>query len=383
MVEGELPVKFRVDRDAMTDAVLWASRTLPSKSTQPLLTGLHLVADKQGLVLSGSDADVSARASLDAAVGATGTVLVPGRLLADITRSFPTSSTIEFVVEGSRAEITCGKSSFTIPTMPVAEYPPLPDMPDISGSVNGSEFAAAVAQVVVASSRDETLPAFTGIKVDVEGSTITMAATDRYRLAVRELDWSPQSTSISTHALVPAKFMFDAAKTLSHNSAVSLAFTSSSEGLIGIAGDNRQTTSRLLAADFPKYQTLLPSESSSVAQISTAVLIEAVKRVSLVLDREAPVKIHFANGEAIISGGGGSGEIAEARENIECALTGDEVTIAFNHQFLLDGLGAIDAPVAVISMTAPHRPAVITGAKEIDAEQIDAFKYLLMPIRQP
>lgn len=376
-------MKFRVDRDAMTDAVLWASRTLPSKSTQPLLTGLHLVADKQGLVFSGSDADVSARASLDAAVGEPGTVLVPGRLLADITRSFPSAATIEFVVDGARIAITCGKSSFTIPTMPVAEYPPLPAMPEVSGTVTGSDFAAAVAQVVVASSRDETLPAFTGIKVDVEGSTITMAATDRYRLAVREFDWSPQSTSISTHALVPAKFMFDTAKALAHNSSVSLAFTSSSEGLIGIAGDHRQTTSRLLAADFPKYQTLLPSESTSVAQISTAVLIEAVKRVSLVLDREAPVKIHFTNGEAIISGGGGSGEIAEARENVECALAGDDVTIAFNHQFLLDGLGAIDAPVAVISMTAPHRPAIITGAKEIDAEQLDTFKYLLMPIRQP
>ena len=376
-------MKFRVDRDAMTDAVLWASRTLPSKSTQPLLTGLHLVADKQGLVFSGSDADVSARASLDAAVGEPGTVLVPGRLLADITRSFPSAATIEFVVDGARIAITCGKSSFTIPTMPVAEYPPLPAMPEVSGTVTGSDFAAAVAQVVVASSRDETLPAFTGIKVDVEGSTITMAATDRYRLAVREFDWSPQSTSISTHALIPAKFMFDTAKALAHNSSVSLAFTSSSEGLIGIAGDHRQTTSRLLAADFPKYQTLLPSESTSVAQISTAVLIEAVKRVSLVLDREAPVKIHFTNGEAIISGGGGSGEIAEARENVECALAGDDVTIAFNHQFLLDGLGAIDAPVAVISMTAPHRPAIITGAKEIDAEQLDTFKYLLMPIRQP
>lgn len=383
MVEGEFSVKFRVDRDAMTDAVLWASRTLPSKSTQPLLTGLHLVADKQGLVFSGSDADVSARASLDAAVGEPGTVLVPGRLLADITRSFPSAATIEFVVDGARIAITCGKSSFTIPTMPVAEYPPLPAMPEVSGTVTGSDFAAAVAQVVVASSRDETLPAFTGIKVDVEGSTITMAATDRYRLAVREFDWSPQSTSISTHALIPAKFMFDTAKALAHNSSVSLAFTSSSEGLIGIAGDHRQTTSRLLAADFPKYQTLLPSESTSVAQISTAVLIEAVKRVSLVLDREAPVKIHFTNGEAIISGGGGSGEIAEARENVECALAGDDVTIAFNHQFLLDGLGAIDAPVAVISMTAPHRPAIITGAKEIDAEQLDTFKYLLMPIRQP
>lgn len=377
-----MTVKFRVDRDAMTDAVLWASRTLPTKSTQPLLTGLHLVADKQGLVLSGSDADVSAQASLDAAVGEAGTVLIPGRLLADITRSLP-SATIEFVIEGSRAQITCGKSSFSIPTMPVAEYPPLPQMPDVSGVIEGSEFATAISQVAVASSRDETLPAFTGIKVDVDGSTITMAATDRYRLAVRELHWRPTSTSINTHALIPAKFLSDSAKSLAHNKEVSLAFSGTNEGIVGISSDDRKTTSRLLAADFPKYQSLLPNESTSVAQISTSILIEAVKRVSLVLDREAPVKIHFTDGEAIISGGGGSGEIAEAHEAIECSLNGEAITIAFNHQFLLDGLGAIDAQIAVIAMTQPHKPAIITGAKEIDGESFEGFKYLLMPIRQP
>lgn len=375
-------VKFRVDRDAMTDAVLWASRTLPTKSTQPLLTGLHLVADKQGLVLSGSDADVSAQANLDAAVAETGTVLIPGRLLADITRSLP-SATIEFVIEGSRAEITCGKSSFSIPTMPVAEYPPLPQMPEVSGVVEGSEFAAAISQVAIASSRDETLPAFTGIKVDVDGSTITLAATDRYRLAVRELHWRPTSTSIDTHTLIPAKFLSDSAKSLAHNKEVSLAFAGATDGIIGISSEDRQTTSRLLAADFPKYQSLLPNESTSVAQISTSTLIEAVKRVSLVLDREAPVKIHFSDGEAVISGGGGSGEIAEAHEAIECSLSGEAITIAFNHQFLLDGLSAIDAQVAVIAMTQPHKPAIITGAKEVDGESLDAFKYLLMPIRQP
>lgn len=375
-------VKFRVDRDAMSDAVLWASRTLPTKSTQPLLTGLHLVADKQGLVLSGSDADVSAQANLDAAVGEPGTVLIPGRLLADITRSLP-SATIEFVIEGSRAEITCGKSSFSIPTMPVAEYPPLPQMPEVSGVIEGSDFASAISQVAVASSRDETLPAFTGIKVDIDGSTITLAATDRYRLAVRELHWRPTSTSINTHALIPAKFLSDSAKSLAHNKEVSLAFSGTNEGIVGISSDDRQTTSRLLAADFPKYQSLLPNESTSVAQISTSTLIEAVKRVSLVLDREAPVKIHFTDGEAVISGGGGSGEIAEAHEAIECSLNGEAMTIAFNHQFLLDGLSAIDSPVAVIAMTQPHKPAIITGAKEVDGESFEAFKYLLMPIRQP
>lgn len=374
-------MKFQVDRDLMADAVSWASRTLPSKSTQPLLTGLHIVASNDGLMLSGSDADVSARAQVDATVIETGTVLVPGRLLADITKSLPSSSTIDIAVEGSRAKITCGRSSFTIPTMPVAEYPPLPTMPDASGTVSGSVLANAVSQVAIAASRDETLPAFTGIKVDVDGSTITLAATDRYRLAVRELQWSPASPSLETHALVPAKFLSESAKSLAAGEQVTLALAGN-ESLVGIEGQGRQTTSRMLAADFPKYRTLLPTESTSIAQINTHALIDAVKRVALVLEREIPVRVQFTKNEAIVRGGGSTGELAEAEAFVECALTGDDITIAFNHQYLLDGLSAIDASTAVISMTTAIRPAVITGAEDVDATPDDTFKYLLMPIRQ-
>lgn len=374
-------MKFQVDRDAMAEAVTWASRTLPSKSTQPLLTGLHLVAEKSNLVLSGSDADVSGQANVDADVEQPGTVLVPGRLLADITRSLP-SAKIQFALNGNRVDITCGRSSFTIPTMPVAEYPPLPVMPEVSGTISGDEFANAIAQVATAASRDETLPAFTGIKIDVEGSVITMASTDRYRLAVREINWNPVSTTISTHTLIPARFLHESSKSLATSESVALAFAASNEGLFGIAGNGRQTTSRILAADFPPYRTLLPTESTSVAQVKTSELIDSVKRVALVLDREAPIKITFKKNEALVFGGGGSGELAAAQEVIEATNNGEEISIAFNHQFLLDGLHAIDAQISTIAMTTPIRPAVITGASEFGADSDDSFKYLLMPIRQ-
>ncbi|MEN9741647.1 MAG: polymerase subunit beta [Actinomycetota bacterium] len=374
-------MKFQVDRDAMAEAVTWASRTLPSKSTQPLLTGLHLVAEKSNLVLSGSDADVSGQANVNADVEQPGTVLVPGRLLADITKSLP-SAKIQFALNGNRVDITCGRSSFTIPTMPVAEYPPLPVMPEVSGTISGDEFANAIAQVATAASRDETLPAFTGIKIDVEGSVITMASTDRYRLAVREINWNPVSTTISTHTLIPARFLHESSKSLATSESVALAFAASNEGLFGIAGNGRQTTSRILAADFPPYRTLLPTESTSVAQVKTSDLIDSVKRVALVLDREAPIKITFKKNEALVFGGGGSGELAAAQEVIEATNNGEEISIAFNHQFLLDGLHAIDAQISTIAMTTPIRPAVITGASEFGADSDDSFKYLLMPIRQ-
>ena len=266
-------MKFQVDRDLMAQAVSWASRNLPSKSTQPLLTGLHLVAEKSTLTLSGSDADVSGQTNIAANVEQPGTVLVPGRLLADITKALPANK-IEFTLNNNRIDITCGRSSFTIPTMPVNEYPPLPVMPEITGTISGEEIANAIAQVATAASRDETLPAFTGIKIDVEGSVITMAATDRYRLAVREINWNPVSTSISTHTLIPARFLYEATKSLATNKTISLAFASGNEGLFGITGDDRQTTSRILAADFPPYRTLLPSESTTVAQVKTSELID-------------------------------------------------------------------------------------------------------------
>lgn len=379
-----IPVKFRVDREVIADAVAWAARSLPVRSTNPLLTGLHIVASREGLVLSGNDGDVSARVSTTADVAEVGTVLVPGRLLSDITKSLPREDkVVEVVVDSSRASLTCGRAAFTIPTMPVAEYPPLPDLPEVSGVINGAEFAHAINQVAVASSRDETLPAFTGIKIDIEGSVITLAATDRYRLAIREVDWSPAKTSISASALIPAKFLSESSKALISASDVSLALASLAEGIVGIEGSGKQSTSRMLAAEFPKYKNLLPSESNTVAQLRTESLKEAVKRVSLVLGREQPVSIHFSGSEAIIRAGGGSGDIAKAEEVIECLTTGDDITIAFNPHYLLDGLGVLDGDIAVIAMTVSSKPAVITSAKDIDAEPDDSFKYLLMPIRQP
>lgn len=363
----------------IADALAWASRGLPTRSPNPLLTGLHLEGSGDQLTLSGSDLDISARVSIEAVIQEAGSVLVPGKLLADIVRSLP-NAPIEFSVDGSRANLKCGRSSFSLPTMPVHEYPSLPALPDTSGDISAAELAAAVSQVFVAASRDETLPSFTGIKVDVEGSTITLAATDRYRLAVKELEWSPVNTSISAHALIPAKYLADSAKSLANASTISLGLGSPSDGLVGIEATGRQTTGRMIAADFPKYQGLIPSESTSFARFSTATMLEAVKRVALVIERDSAIKISFTEGEVSITGG--SGDQAEARESFECNFDGEDITIAFNPQYLQDGLSALDSPVAVVSMTAPGKPAVFSGAADLDAPADESFKYLLMPIRQ-
>ena len=371
-------MKIRVERDTLADAVAWAARTLPSRPSLPVLAGLVLTADADGLTLSSFDYEVSARVLVSADVEEPGTTLVSGRLLADIARSLP-GAPVNLASEGSRIVITCGRSSFTLPTHPVEDYPKLPAMPKSSGEINAALFSEAVAQVAIAAGRDDTLPTLTGIRMEIEGQSLVLAATDRYRLAVRNFTWNPQNSGISATALIPARTLADTAKALANADLVTLALAEAGEGLIGFEGNGRRTTTRLLDGEFPKYRTLLPTESSAVATVETSVLADAVKRVALVAERNTPVRLSFEGSEVILRAG--AGEDAQASEAVESALDGDDIEIAFNPTYLLDGLAALDAPFVRMSFTQPTRPAVLTGAAEASSDLRDDYRYLLMPVR--
>ena len=282
--------------------------------------------------------------------------------------------------EGTRISITCGRSSFTLPTLPVEDYPQLPVMPTTSGSVPGQAFAAAVAQVAIAAGRDDTLPTLTGIRMEIEGASIVLAATDRYRLAVREFAWNPQVPSMSAHALVPARTLADTAKSLADVDEVIIALSSggAGEGLIGFEGHGRRTTTRLLDGEFPKYRSLLPTESSAIANVETAMLMDAVKRVALVAERNTPVRLAFDGSELTLRAG--AGDDAQAVEVLESTLDGDPIDIAFNPAYLLDGLAAVGSTVTRFSFTQATRPAVLTGVDD-DQKSLEDYKYLLMPVR--
>jgi len=373
-------VKFRVERDVLADAVSWAARTLPTRPSMPVLAGLVLEASEDSVTLSSFDYEVSSRVTIAADVQTPGTSLVSGRLLADITRSLP-GAPVQLSNEGTRVVITCGRSSFTLPTLPVEDYPSLPTMPDSSGDIEAALFAAAVAQVAVAAGRDDTLPTLTGIRMEIEGGNIVLAATDRYRLAVREFSWNPKSSSISVNALIPAKTLADTAKSLSTTDLVTIALSASGagEGLIGFEGAGRRTTTRLLDGEFPKYRTLLPSEAATVASVDTSALADAVKRVALVAERNTPVRLAFDGSEVVLRAG--AGEDAQANEVVECRVDGDGLEIAFNPTYLLDGLSAVDAVTTTFSFTQATRPAVLTGADTNAASGVDDYRYLLMPGR--
>ncbi|MFB6889111.1 DNA polymerase III subunit beta [Kitasatospora sp. NPDC056327] len=373
-------MKFRVERDVLAEAVAWAARSLPARPPVPVLAGLLLTAQEGSLALSGFDYEVSARVELEADIEEAGTVLVSGRLLNDISRNLP-NRPVEISTDGQRVSVVCGSSRFTLPTLPVDEYPALPQMPTATGTVPGDVFASAVSQAAVAAGRDDTLPVLTGVRVEIEGDRITLAATDRYRFAVRELLWKPEQADISAVALVPAKTLQDIAKSLGSGDSVSIALSSggAGEGLIGFEGAGRRTTTRLLEGEFPKYRSLFPTEFNAIAAIQTQPFLEALKRVSLVAERNTPVRLNFEEGVLTLEAG--SGDDAQATERIDASLEGDAISIAFNPGYLEEGLKAIDSAYAQLSFTTPTKPALLSGKAAVDAEADEAYQYLIMPVR--
>ncbi len=375
-------MQIQVERDVFADAVAWTARALPARPTVPVLAGMRLHADDDELTLSSFDYDVSAQAKLPVETESAGSALVSGRLLAEISRNLP-GRPVQIYSDGGRAVLTCGSATFNLLTMPEDEYPALPEMPPAAGTVGSDAFATAVMQTAVAAGRDDTLPSLTGVRIEIEGDTLTLISTDRYRLAVRELRWNPARPDISAAVLVPAKALTDTARSLTTAAEVSIALALPGEdgvggdGMIGFEAGGRRTTTRLLSGEFPRYRTLLPTTASATAEIATSMLIESVRRVALVAERNTAVRLSFAPGQLILEAG--TGDEAQADEVIEAGFEGLELAIAFNPNYLLDGLTAMDSDTTRIAFTEPGKPALLTGKPGPDGTP--DYRYLLMPFR--
>ncbi len=372
-------MKFRVERDVFADAVAWAARSLPVRPSAPVLAGLLIEASDAGLVLSSFDYETSARASLRADVSDEGTTVVSGRLLADICKSLP-HKPVDISVEGAKVMVKCGAASFSLPSMPVDEYPALPAMPAASGTVSSTEFAKAVSQAVTAAGRDDMLPVLTGVRIEIEGESMALLATDRFRLSSRELTWQPATPDASIAALVPAKVLGDTAKSInSGDVTIALSASGSGDGLIGFEyGDDagsRRTTTRLLDGEFPKVRSLFPAQHLTTVVLNRQDLIDAVKRVALVAERNTAVQLEFTDSQLNLIAG--SGEDAQGSEAVEAEITGEDLTTGFNPQYLLDGLTALDGEKVTLSFTQANKPVVLSAT---DGGP-DSFRYLLMPRR--
>jgi DNA polymerase-3 subunit beta len=385
-------MKFQVERDVLAEAVGWASRALPSRPVIPVLSGLLLEAAADGLTLSCFDYEVSARVEVAAEVAEPGTVLVPGRLLAEITRSLP-SLPVEFADDPEGVGLTCGSASFTLVTLPLEEYPDLPELPQIAGTVDGGLLAAAVSQVAPAASRDDTLPMLTGVNIEADGETMTLVATDRYRLAVRDLPWTPVPPGRTGEFLVPARTLADAARTMAPGEQVTIRLRSDggsgpatiqpddlgaggrpaagrppaprgADAMIGFEARGRRLTTRLIAGDYIKYRSRFPADLPCRADMPAGPFTEAVRRVSLVAERGSAVRLSFGAGQVTVEAE--TQGRARAREIVRADFAGTEPVIAFSPHFLLDGIAAAGIAAAGLAAAGLAAAGLAAAAPHAD-----------------
>ncbi len=373
-------MKFTVEQSTFTDGVNWVSRSLSNRPIKTELLGIVIDATGDQVLLSASDLETASKAFFNAEINEKGRALVSGKLLTEISRSL-SNKPITFKLEGTRVVVISGSAKFTLPTLSINEYPSLPELPETTGIIASDVFAVAVAQVALAAGRDDSLPTLTGVHVEINENTITFAATDRYRLAVREIQWQPTTPNISITALLRARTIADAAKSLTNSKNVSLSFapTTNNDRLVGFAGDGKTMTSRMLDGAFPPYRHLLPQEVTTTAVIEVAPFLDSLRRVSIVTDKTVPLRLEFKNNKLSLEAG--AGEEAQATEEINILLIGDDISIAFNPTFLADGLHAIGTPFVQISFTGSNKPAILMGRAELNSNAIENYRYLLMPMR--
>lgn len=376
-------MKFQVNRDVFSEAVSFAVKLLPQRTTQPILSGVLLEAANGVLILSSFDYEVSSRTEIAAEVDEPGTALVSGRLLADIASRLP-AAPVQFSTDEGKIAVSCGSARFTLLSMPVEEYPTLPEVADRTGVLPAEDFAEAVSQVAVAASRDDVTPVITGVQLEVGDNTLSLVATDRYRVAVREIDWdSGTSSADGTTALIPARTLSEIGKTFAHSGtvAVSIVRTDDRE-LIAFSADKKTVTTLLIKGNFPPVKRLFPEVVENYAVVNTADLVEATRRVSLVLEREAALRFTFSIDGLTLEAAGS--EQAQASETIEAHVHGDDTVVSLKPSFLLDGLGAVHSEFVRISFTKtenPNKPGPVLITSQSSKEQpgADNYKYLLQP----
>ena len=393
---GDTNVSFRVHKDELSDAAAWVARSLPTKNTQPVLRAVVITADDNGLEFAGFDYEVSTRVRIGAEVTDPGRVAVAGKVFSDVVGTLP-NDVIEVSTDGKAMTLRAKSSRFELPLIPLDDYPQLPNLPQVTGRISPALLTSAVTQVAAAAGRDDTLPMLTGIHVEIDGENVKLTATDRFRLAQRHLTWEPASPNVKADLLIPAKTLLDNARTLdtSIDDPVEIAVGAEDniggEGLFGLHVNSRETTTRMLDADFPNVAPLLPKQHTSMASVEVAPLLEAIRRVSLVADRNAQVRMKFESGQITLYSSGADSGAAE--ESLQAAFTGsDELLIAFNAGYLRDGLSVIGTDRVVFGFTEASRPAIMipepeqlpeAGADGAFPTPDTHFTYLLMPVRLP
>jgi DNA polymerase-3 subunit beta len=373
----ENTVKFQVNKDVLSEAVSFAVRMLPQKNRQQILSGILIEADANALRLSVFDYEVSAQAEVVAKVEESGRILISSKLLSDISNRLP-NAPVEFESDGTKLLLSCGSSKFTLPTMDVEAYPTLPELPAISGTISGESFAETVAQVGMAASKEE-LPAWmTGVMIEATPKTISFIATDRYRVALKEIEWQ-SNTDAEIGALVPAKTLQEIAKTFANQGEISIAIKADDErGMIAFKANNRSVTSQLIKEQMRPVRGYFPQDSQNYVVVSTQDLIDSTRRVALVLDKQPALKYSFEETQVVLE----ANESAQASESVGSELTGKDIVVMLKPQFLIDGLSACHSEFVKIAFTNndnPHKPGPVLITSHGAKDKTDSYRYLLQP----
>ena len=380
-------MKFIVERDDLVDAVNWVARSLSTRPIKPELLGILIDVDTS-ITLTGSDLETSTKAILKADIAIKGKVLVPGRLLAEIARALP-NKPITFTLDGNRVLVTAGASKFTLPTLATTEYPSLPTIPVTVGVVDSDAFSTAVSQVAFAAARDETIIRFTGVHMELTENTMTLAATDKYRIAVKEITWQSKG-EIDTSILLRARTLSEAVKSLTSAPHIAFALTqgTSVDRLVGFVSDLKTMTTRTLTEEFSAYKKLFDFDPAATITIEVDVLLNAVKRVALVTDKTVPLRLNFTEG--VLKLEAGADQDAQATEELEIEYLGDPISVGFNPVYLAEGLQALGHKFAEIrffpeaqnpQIADARKQVILIGKEQADGEVDKSYKYAIMPMR--
>jgi DNA polymerase-3 subunit beta len=373
MIESETVVNsalnVRVAKDELNQALGVVSRGVSSRTAVLVLSGIMLRAEAGRLHLAATDMELSLRGSVEAQVEGDGAVVVSGRTLVDVVRLLPAEDvTLEHLPEEGVVQITCGSASFRLHTFATEDFPRLPDVEGVElYTVDKDALLETVARVGRAASRDESRPVLTGILVRFEGGKVVMAATDSYRMAVKETEVT--GTLPDLEAIIPARALQELTRIAAGAAELQLGVQ---ENHVVFGADGTWLTTRRIDGQFPNYRQLRPDAFEHELPIARDELLEVVRRVSVMAQRNSPLRLRFADGELTVSAQ--TQDVGEAKESLPLAFSGDPLEIGFNADFLRDGVESVEGDQAVLKLISPLRPGLITG-------EGDDFWYLIMPIR--
>jgi DNA polymerase-3 subunit beta len=361
--------RITVPRDELSAKLAVVARAVSTRATVLVLGGIQLRAEAGKLHLAATDMEVSLRSTLDAQVAEEGAVVVPGRLLLDIARSLPDAEvSIDHMPEEAVVVVTSGSATYRLHTYSSEDFPRLPEIDDASlHAIEREALVETVARVGRSASRDESRPVLTGILVRFEPGKMVMAATDSYRLAVKETTVSGPLPELE--AIIPARALQELARIAGTADEVQLGVQ---ENHVVFGADGTWLTTRRIDGQFPNYRQLLPEQFEYELPLPREEVLDVVRRVSLMAQRNSPIRLRFGDGELSVSAI--TQDVGEARESLPAPFNGDPLEIGFNAEFLRDGLESVDSDSVTFKLISPLRPAVLEG------ESSD-YVYLIMPIR--